>query len=175
MPPTQRRAAGRDRRQRRAGLDARRSRYRVRGIEKNSQLRAVEGAGCGECGESFHVDTVELYPAKQRLAWVKAASDRARRRRRRGAAAIWASCCGRSSSGRTVDPREAETARMRRAAPRVAAGAARCRAGAAARSGSDRAHRGRCRSDRRGRRGRAMRWSRIWRACRASSTSRWRS
>lgn len=49
-------------------------RYLVRGIEKNTSYEQLRVWLKAECGEAFHVDTVELYAAKQRGGWLKQAS-----------------------------------------------------------------------------------------------------
>lgn len=49
-------------------------RYIVRGIEKNTSYEQLRVWLKAECGEAFHVDTVELYAAKQRGGWLKQAS-----------------------------------------------------------------------------------------------------
>ncbi len=48
-------------------------RYTVRGIEKNTSYEQLRVWLKAECGEAFHVDTVELYAAKQRGGWLKQA------------------------------------------------------------------------------------------------------
>ena len=49
-------------------------RYLVRGIEKNTSYEQLRVWLKAERGEAFHVDTVELYAAKQRGGWLKQAS-----------------------------------------------------------------------------------------------------
>ena len=48
--------------------------YTVRGIEKNTSYEQLRVWLKAECGDAFHVDTVELYAAKQRGGWLKQAS-----------------------------------------------------------------------------------------------------
>jgi|CXWL01.1.fsa_nt_gi DNA primase catalytic core len=48
--------------------------YTVRGIEKNTSYEQLRVWVKAVRGESFHVDTVELYQAKQRGGWLKQAS-----------------------------------------------------------------------------------------------------
>lgn len=48
--------------------------YRVRGIEKNLSYEQLKVLVRASCHDFVHVDTLELYQAKQRLAWAKAAS-----------------------------------------------------------------------------------------------------
>lgn len=48
-------------------------RYIVRGIEKNTSYEQLRVWLKAECGDVFHVDTVELYAAKQRGGWLKQA------------------------------------------------------------------------------------------------------
>ncbi len=48
-------------------------RYIVRGIEKNTSYEQLRVWLKAECGDAFHVDTVELYAAKQRGGWLKQA------------------------------------------------------------------------------------------------------
>jgi energy-coupling factor transporter ATP-binding protein EcfA2 len=45
--------------------------YTVRGIEKNTSYEQLRVWLKAECGDAFHVDTVELYAAKQRGGWLK--------------------------------------------------------------------------------------------------------
>jgi DNA primase catalytic core len=45
--------------------------YAVRGIEKNLSYEQLKVWIKARCGEFVHVDTVELYQAKQRAAWLK--------------------------------------------------------------------------------------------------------
>lgn len=50
------------------GKDARR--YRVRGLQKNLAVDVLKVNLMVACGEAFHVDTLDLYAAKQRAAYV---------------------------------------------------------------------------------------------------------
>jgi DNA primase catalytic core len=45
--------------------------YTVRGIEKNTSYEQLRVWIKAACGDAFHVDTVELYAAKQRGGWLK--------------------------------------------------------------------------------------------------------
>lgn len=54
------------------GLDARR--YRVRGLSKNLAVDVLKVNLMVACGESFHVDTLDLYSAKQRSHYVAQAA-----------------------------------------------------------------------------------------------------
>jgi DNA primase catalytic core len=48
--------------------------YTVRGIEKNTSYEQLRVWLKAACGDAFHVDTVELYAAKQRGGWLKQAA-----------------------------------------------------------------------------------------------------
>ncbi|MGE3854087.1 MAG: CHC2 zinc finger domain-containing protein [Planctomycetota bacterium] len=48
--------------------------YTVRGIEKNTSYEQLRVWIKAACGDAFHVDTVELYAAKQRGGWLKQAA-----------------------------------------------------------------------------------------------------
>jgi len=48
--------------------------YTVRGIEKNLSYEQLKVWIKATCGAFVHIDTVELYAAKQRAAWIKQAS-----------------------------------------------------------------------------------------------------
>ncbi|MGH8703584.1 MAG: toprim domain-containing protein [Burkholderiales bacterium] len=54
------------------GQDARR--YRVRGLAKNMSYEQLKVNVLASRGEAFHVDTIDLYSAKQRAAYVNAAA-----------------------------------------------------------------------------------------------------
>ena len=53
-------------------------RYRVRGLGKALSAESLKLNVFVSQGEAFHVDTVELYSARQRAAWVKQAADELR-------------------------------------------------------------------------------------------------
>lgn len=48
-------------------------RYRVRGLEKNASLEVMKVNVLASRGEGFHVDTLDLYAARQRAAFIKLA------------------------------------------------------------------------------------------------------
>ena len=48
-------------------------RYRVRGLAKNSSVELLKVNLLVSCGESFHVDTLDMYSAKARQAFIKQA------------------------------------------------------------------------------------------------------
>ena len=57
---------------------------RPRALAKNLEPRAAEGERAGVApGGRFHVDTLDLYSARQRAAFIKQAADELRRERRR--------------------------------------------------------------------------------------------
>lgn len=53
-------------------------RYRVRGLEKNLSYEQLRLNILSARGEAFHVDTLDLYSARQRAAYVKAAAEELR-------------------------------------------------------------------------------------------------
>lgn len=48
--------------------------YRVRGLNKNLSYDVLRVNCCVRCGDAYHVDTLDLYAAKQRAAYIKQAA-----------------------------------------------------------------------------------------------------
>ena len=91
-------------------------RYRVRGLAKNLSYDVLKVNLMASRGDGFHVDTLDLYAARQRAAFIKQAAMEMGAERGCGQAGIWGSVllqAGRAA-GR-ADPQDAgaETARGR--------------------------------------------------------------